>query len=519
MSLAELYHSVPFLFWTIVIIASRWHPSLSHLYGELEGPYQDLLARTIIAPILTLATIQGLVLLCIWPLAVAKQQYDPSWNYCGLLTNAATKLGIHKCSMVTDGQETPSEDDARVHLKTWMACYLVNCSHSWHTGVSVSSKFTVALRTPPPPRTRAENDFVTKVAVLRQFAKSTSILGRLDSETDGLALVQIMCKELGALRDDHKEVWSLEAEILVLGSQLTLFALQLESAALYQASLTKASKSPQTNTSWNVLVNLAFMVAIRLIHNFSELTTTSASADNMNEAPTTTSYSTTTTEDANPAIGYDPSSHPIYRYLPKHYMLMLALAATLIFKVRAAYPEAIKYNDDLGQNHIRIVYDLLGRWSMKKDDEPSRIQRVIEVLSRAERQQILNLKEPRIRTEPGSGITVLKDAALTAKSLRERVGIVVTEQDETTNLNSIAQPQAEKAGASMFLGPTDDLDLDQLGREAQMEDSFLDSYFPWGLDIPLGLGEYDFGIQDYLTDPDSATFRPDRGTTAFGYYA
>ena len=141
-------------------------------------------------------------------------------------------------------------------------------------------------------------------------------------------------------------------------------------------------------------------------------------------------------------------------------MGLLALAVIMIFKVRTVYPEEIKYNEDLGKNHIRVAYHLLGEWSMVKDDEPSRLQRLIEVLSRAEEQLILSLKDLQIRHKPGSGLMIINDLCIHAKSLREKVGVIVSEDDTTTrDLRTAIRTQPQ---TPMFLGPQDNFDIGQL---------------------------------------------------------
>jgi hypothetical protein len=125
MSVATLYRLYPFLFWTIVIISCRWDPEIYEIYPRIIFPYRSLLEKTLMGRILTLEPIQVGVLLCYWPLTVEKQSYDPSWNYCGLITNAAIKIGIHKGEIRRP--QTLIETDDRIQLKTWLACFFMNC--------------------------------------------------------------------------------------------------------------------------------------------------------------------------------------------------------------------------------------------------------------------------------------------------------------------------------------------------------------------------------------------------------
>ncbi|ODQ69037.1 hypothetical protein LIPSTDRAFT_76533 [Lipomyces starkeyi NRRL Y-11557] len=122
-SATTLYRSSPFLFWTIIVISSRFHPTLAQLYNALVTPYRLLLGKTLAEPIANLECIQGLVLLCLWPLAVDRQSEDSSWNYCGLVTNAAVRMGLHR--ETTESRAASSlklGSEAMAHAKTWMAC-------------------------------------------------------------------------------------------------------------------------------------------------------------------------------------------------------------------------------------------------------------------------------------------------------------------------------------------------------------------------------------------------------------
>ncbi len=87
----------------------------------MVAPYRELLGKVLAGPITTLESIHGIIMLCLWPLAVDKQSQDSSWNYCGLVTNAALRMGLHK-----DGAESNStrsripKTDAMIRANTWM---------------------------------------------------------------------------------------------------------------------------------------------------------------------------------------------------------------------------------------------------------------------------------------------------------------------------------------------------------------------------------------------------------------
>lgn len=126
-SLVALYRSSSFLLWTIAIISSWRHPELSRLYDTIVPEYRELLGRTLAGPILELETLQGLILLCFWPLCVRRQTEDPSWNYCGLITNSALKMGLHRITFDREkGQTSAASLLGKTGAKTWMACLRLN---------------------------------------------------------------------------------------------------------------------------------------------------------------------------------------------------------------------------------------------------------------------------------------------------------------------------------------------------------------------------------------------------------
>jgi hypothetical protein len=119
-SVAELYQYSPILFWTIIMISSRWHRSMSRLHKLLLESYRSILSGTFIEPFHhSLESIQAIILICIWPLAVPRQVDDPTWNYCGLVTNAAVRMGINRLDLRREGSHL--DKGISIKNKTWMA--------------------------------------------------------------------------------------------------------------------------------------------------------------------------------------------------------------------------------------------------------------------------------------------------------------------------------------------------------------------------------------------------------------
>lgn len=72
-SLPDLHASNALLFWTIVLVSSQWHPTLSDLYLKLVGPHEALLSTVLHIAIQPIETVQALLILCLWPVPKIRQ--------------------------------------------------------------------------------------------------------------------------------------------------------------------------------------------------------------------------------------------------------------------------------------------------------------------------------------------------------------------------------------------------------------------------------------------------------------
>ncbi len=103
-SLASLESESPLLFWTIVLVASQRHDKSETLHLQLCGPLENLLSRIFLTSVQSVETVQALLLLLLWPISKDKEQHDPSWNYLGLVQNAAMQLSLY--SPISEGAIT-----------------------------------------------------------------------------------------------------------------------------------------------------------------------------------------------------------------------------------------------------------------------------------------------------------------------------------------------------------------------------------------------------------------------------
>ena len=123
-SLLELRKGSPILFWAIIITSSRYHPQYSSLYRALTQAYEPLLGSCLLKAILSLSTMHAILIFATWPVPVQSQPQDPTWNYCGLITNAARLLGLHEPGREKEygfPRATPREVELR--SKTWLQIF------------------------------------------------------------------------------------------------------------------------------------------------------------------------------------------------------------------------------------------------------------------------------------------------------------------------------------------------------------------------------------------------------------
>ena len=124
---AELPTQCPILFWTIILTSSRFHPQYFPLFPSLIRAYEQILATTLIRPMLALQSIQAVHILSMWPLPFRMQPEDPSYNYAGIVTNAALHMGLHAPGYEREyGFPRCTLKDTELRTKTWLSLFSHN---------------------------------------------------------------------------------------------------------------------------------------------------------------------------------------------------------------------------------------------------------------------------------------------------------------------------------------------------------------------------------------------------------
>jgi hypothetical protein len=245
------------------------------------------------------------------------------------------------------------------------------------------------------------------------------------------------------------------------GLQIFLYILQLEHAEKNENSSQLRLHDRDNDTSRRNFINLTYVAAGSLIDDFSEV------AGGVSDSP-------------------EPHAPIPQRYLPKHFFGILVLAMAFLFKVKIMYEEEITSRRENVETHVRQVYQILSVWSAEKLDEPGRVLRLMEVVTRAEKQCKLEMDESRSDGRPG--VTLLDDFISAARAIRE------SEAKRTQAGESQNTTLGETSEQFPFVeGLGDELDIQGL------QDPLLNWNFPWGLDLS-STDQFDFGTSNLYPD-------------------
>ncbi|ETN41223.1 uncharacterized protein HMPREF1541_03158 [Cyphellophora europaea CBS 101466] len=353
---AELHHTTPFLFWSIVVVAIRSSNLMNELIDTIEKPYNEFVGRVVVKSPLSLASIQGLLLLCLWPFGVRHQRQDPSWNLCNIALSATIHQDLPGKILRKKGW--PNEEE-QIGCRTWLACFYV------------SSCLSASLAVSPPLRTSEDltnvskalaiggstGEFASQLEIQRQVANYTSVL-RDQSLIESSSAIQMYDKELSAIPAHFKEHWTKESEFCLLVAKLNLYTLVILSARSGQSS-TPTSSIPGPQNSVGICLLKGFHVAVKMISLYSQL------MDQISQKP------------------YDDTDViPTYYTLPKSYHHSFAQATFFLLRFTTAGSQFPESDRDIARNHIRLAHEIYLRNSQKPDDEPERDAHVIETLSR-----------------------------------------------------------------------------------------------------------------------------------------
>ncbi|CAI7657420.1 unnamed protein product [Penicillium pancosmium] len=351
-SIDQIWTDNQLLFWTIVITSAGKHPQHSSYFGPLQGPFKHLLSGYVVSSIRCIYTVQALLILCLWPFPVAKQQDDPSWEYVGLAIAANLKLTSVDSQTNWPGSN-PLLIDESVRQKTWLGCF------------AVSTELSAALALPPPmgmvsqsmPKIRhavhssLPRDFLTLLDIQEFATRAAMLLSNQSAGSAQRSLIELLERDLASIEARTADQIHPKIKLGCLAARLRLYTLPI----LSQLSL--EAQKRKTNSMSKAIWYIGFHTAIEIANIFGHSSNVGADI---------------------PAN----STEPIDVFFPKYYFQILIMAGMYLINVLAIDKEMSVEDKNLARNHIKEVYETLVNWSRQPRDEAARVARVIDLLSR-----------------------------------------------------------------------------------------------------------------------------------------
>ena len=125
----EYYERSPFLFWTIVFVGSRRYTADPILLSLLSPRINIMALHALEARAAPIQTIQGILLLLLWPVPINTMHRDFSHVLSGAAIHLAMQIGLHVVGSGQDFARTrlnPSIHTQKVfRAQLWMHCLII----------------------------------------------------------------------------------------------------------------------------------------------------------------------------------------------------------------------------------------------------------------------------------------------------------------------------------------------------------------------------------------------------------
>lgn len=128
----DYYETSPFLFWTLICIASRRYTPDATLGVPLAKALKVLVWEKVSEPPLSIANIQALLFLSMWPYNTMRMWTDSSMTHVNLAISSAMHTGLHRADHWQEFSRFPrerlamTENDLLERERTWAACNIVS---------------------------------------------------------------------------------------------------------------------------------------------------------------------------------------------------------------------------------------------------------------------------------------------------------------------------------------------------------------------------------------------------------
>ncbi|CAM1506000.1 Fc.00g116370.m01.CDS01 [Cosmosporella sp. VM-42] len=353
----SLLNTSPILFWTIIIITARDHPTYTILEAQLQHPYQKLLSQHVLSSICCVYTIQALLLLCIWPFPVRHQDDDPSWGYSGLAVAATLQMRLHETGVGKSDDKPELADIVALRLKTWLGCFFVSTRLSADLGLSppMASVAHMETRILRQVQDQLPKDFLDELELQRYSVRVAAVLSNSSSYSLQTTFVDLLEHDLGAVEDNMRPL-ALTTEVDLLAAKLRLYALPLLTSKTYRLT-------NQEHASSRVAWYKGLHVAVQLANIFTD-----------------------SSRDQGPRCSaslriHDPCEPLTTTFHPKHYFCVLVMTGMYLLKLVAVDDEISARDKTLACTWIKRVHTTLIRWSQHDRDEKDRAAKMIEIIS------------------------------------------------------------------------------------------------------------------------------------------
>ncbi|KAK9482841.1 hypothetical protein V1527DRAFT_475109 [Lipomyces starkeyi] len=358
-SAADLVQSCPLLFWTIIIISSRYHTRHCSIYRRLFDPYIEILSNTLVHSIRSVRVIQAILYVCLWPLPISKQHGDPSLTYCGVAVNASLILGLHRPVVENENRNRSHVfvGDSEERMRTWRGCIYLSTHLSIMHGLPIPIPIRLYLDTINAIITSGDRSEFSALVLIH--CHMANMVSGLEGSYDPLAcstLITLFDRELESIKTTFREVWTAELEISLLAAKLCLYDLSFCHIGRLSSSTRPAG---QLKPGELVILTYGLTAASRMIDIFNK-------------------------QALNYSAVSDMMSSRLQICYPKRLFFLMVYASIFMFRILGMPSQLDKSDINMARRKVQIAINVHRRSIREPGDEHDRSAALIEILSRIE---------------------------------------------------------------------------------------------------------------------------------------
>ena len=395
-----------------------------------------------------------MLILALWPLPVEKQPDDPTWNYCGLVTNAAMHIGLHAPSKEREyGFPRATAKDIELRSRTMLQVFNLNVLFSTRIGVSPPLADEVNLRNIVHlcSNTSLERDASYQTEISIVLARYTRLL-ELDRTGDMRpSLIQVGCAALEDLRDTNGKRWTTSTELQFWGAKMFLYGWLFHNDGPASGVASKGgSSTPEPIPAIRMALYEALNSAVRLIRLFHDVK------------------------------GQNSTLAPIPQvFLPRHYIYTVYFAALILYHFLTTLPSASAIDMNTARNHIGLCHTSLMQ-SANGDSTNDRSRLAQNIVSIGEFLKQGRRLPAEYRIESRLGASLFYDAMLKLAVLKAEKGIRAYAADLTQKVDDEkAQQRRVRNNAAISSSPPV---ADSTIADLQLEEPFVVDPQQWNAD-------------------------------------